>query len=214
MRKTILTAIAALMMSSTAQAVPTLFNGHYYEFVQLTADISWTDARAAAQAKTHMGEQGYLVNITSAAEQNFVINLTPGVWVPGNPLVNDGWIGASDKDTEGEWKWVDGPEGGETFWSGISTGSLVAPFTYENWGSMVTGDGDEPNDQGGEDHAHLQGSFGWNDLPNISKTPRRGYFIEYGSTRTDSFPIAEPTTFAILGLGLAGLGVMRRRRKV
>jgi hypothetical protein len=41
------------------------------------------------------------------------------------------------------------------------------------------GDGNEPNDQGGEDYAHLQGFFGWNDLPNIDKTPRRGYFVEY-----------------------------------
>ena len=44
------------------------------------------------------------------------------------------------------------------------------------------GDNDEPNDfkvlfPGGEDHAHLQGFFGWNDLPNTERTPRHGYLL-------------------------------------
>ncbi|MCP2821117.1 Ig-like domain-containing protein, partial [Salmonella enterica subsp. enterica serovar Typhimurium] len=42
-------------------------NGHYYEFVSAPG-ISWTDARAAASARTFNGLRGYLVTITSAAE--------------------------------------------------------------------------------------------------------------------------------------------------
>jgi hypothetical protein len=61
-----LLAIAALTNSSSAQAEAIPFNGHYYEFIQLNDDISWTNARAAALSTTSKGKCGYLVNITSA----------------------------------------------------------------------------------------------------------------------------------------------------
>ena len=179
MRKIILTTIATLTISSSAYADAEPFNGHFYEFFQLTKDISWTDARAAALSTTSKGKCGYLVNITSAEENEFVLSITPDTWDPGTPLLNDGWIGATDKDLEGDWIWADGSEGGMVFWRGDAGGSLVEPFVYENWGTIETGDNDEPNDYmvlfpGGEDYAHLQGSYGWNDLPNIERTPRRG----------------------------------------
>jgi hypothetical protein len=157
---------------------------------------------------------GYLVNITTAEENVFVLSLTPAPWTPTpTPTDNDGWIGATDQDVEGNWIWVDGPEGGMVFWIGDATGSLVAPFTYENWGRrppVGMGDGNEPNDQGGEDYAHLQGFFGWNDLPNIDKTPRQGYFVEYGS---NFVPIPEPSTLALFATGLAGLAFFGWRRR-
>ena len=101
MKNSMLVAIATLIISSAAQAQVVPFNGHYYEFIQLTNDISWTDARAAALSTTSKGKCGYLVNITSEEENDFVLNLTPQPWVPSNPLLNDGWIGATDKDVEG-----------------------------------------------------------------------------------------------------------------
>ena len=112
----VLLVLTALVIPSSARAILTEFNGHSYEFIQLENDISWTDARAAALAMTFNGESGYLVNITSAAENAFVLSLTPAPWISSDPLLNDGWIGATDKDVEGDWIWVDGSMGRKAEW--------------------------------------------------------------------------------------------------
>ncbi len=53
----------ALLISSGTQASVTGgdFNGHHYEFIQLDGEISWTDARAAALARTHLGESRIII---------------------------------------------------------------------------------------------------------------------------------------------------------
>ena len=76
------------------------YNGHSY--YRSTGTATWTTARANCAA---MG--GYLVTITSAAEQSFIFNIWPS-----------GWIGLTDEVTEGTWRWVTG----ET-------------YSYKNWNS-------------------------------------------------------------------------------
>jgi hypothetical protein len=76
------------------------YNGHSY--YRSTGSATWTTARANCAA---MG--GYLVTITSAAEQSFIFNIWPS-----------GWIGLTDEVTEGTWRWVTG----ET-------------YSYKNWNS-------------------------------------------------------------------------------
>ena len=74
------------------------FNGHSY--YRSTGNAFWTDAR---QACANMG--GYLVTVTSAAENNFLFSLWPS-----------GWIGLTDEVVEGQWRWVNGE-----------------PYSYSSW---------------------------------------------------------------------------------
>ena len=78
-------------------------NGHYYEYV--TGNQTWTDAKTAAEGKSHLGVAGHLVTITSGAEQAFVNTIrTDSLGLPDwRP-----WIGLSDAASEGNYQWVTG----------------------------------------------------------------------------------------------------------
>ena len=137
--------------------------GNLYEYIAFTG--TWQEAEAHAQTLTRYGATGYLTTITSAEENNFVSARLEGA----------GWMGASDVDTEGDWKWVTGPEAGTSFWSGAEDGSAVGG-AYENWNSG------EPNDfTTGEDCGQfLAGASGqWNDLP-CTGIDLAGYVAEFG----------------------------------
>uniref|UniRef100_UPI0032172363 PKD domain-containing protein n=1 Tax=uncultured Draconibacterium sp. TaxID=1573823 RepID=UPI0032172363 len=144
--------------------------GHFYRFVKQQS-ISWGSARARAASMDYYGLKGYLATIRSKEEQDFIYTKTEGT----------GWIGASDEEAEGTWKWVEGPDKGVVFWSGTSGGRPVNG-EYSHWGSG------EPNNVGDEDYAHILYSTGvrgyWNDLPNGgSSSPGyipQGFLIEYG----------------------------------
>ena len=163
--------------------------GHYYEIVQSNG-IDWDDAKTAAEASTLYGLTGYLVTITSAAENSFV----------SSKINKNAWMGASDNSsytsnthatTEGTWEWVTGPENGKTFTcqpAGQGRGAVAAhedcevhsDTTYENWANQ------EPNDccksgtgnQGEEDYLHIKANGKWNDY-DIDTTVNY-YIIEYG----------------------------------
>jgi hypothetical protein len=112
-----------------------LFNGHYYKVFR--DEVTWHEAKRRCEA---MG--GYLVCITSQMENNFVSQL-------GNRAVL--WLGASDEEREGQWKWVSGE-----------------PFQYANWVSR------NPSNSGRGEH-WLSFSWlrdrgrGWNDNPEGGK---------------------------------------------
>ncbi|MDI6048663.1 T9SS type B sorting domain-containing protein [Flavobacterium sp. XS2P24] len=144
-------------------------NGHYYLYVP-NLGINWTAAKAAAETSTYYGLQGYLATITAADEAK----------ISGEQAAGAGWIGGSDAEIEGIWKWMTGPESGTIFWNGLANGSTP---NFAFWNS------NEPNQAGNEDYAHITAPGigipgSWNDLSNtgdlIGNYQPKGYIVEYG----------------------------------
>ena len=109
------------------------FNGHYYQVYDNS--MTWTEAKEYCEK---LG--GHLVTITSIEENNYIKDL-----VVSNGKKNAYWLGASDSETEGVWKWVTGE-----------------PFEFSDWGT------DEPNQDGEENYLELlvnaiNYSLKWND---------------------------------------------------
>ncbi len=103
-------------------------NGHYYQLVMVTRYFN--DAVTLAASSNYLGLPGHLVTITSAEEKAFVDSLTGG---------RSYWIAGSTSLSADTWKWVDGPENGQsinsTFWPSIY--NLVAAkdlYLYSNKG--------------------------------------------------------------------------------
>lgn len=161
-------------------------NGHYYQYIP-NIGVTWSDAKNLAQASTYYGLQGYLATITAADEAQ----------LSGTQAAGAGWIGGSDEQTEGTWKWMTGPENGTVFWTGNFTG-YTSTFAFWNTG--------EPNNMGGaENYAHITApgvgiAGAWNDLSNTGDTngnyQPKGYIVEYGGMPGD--PILHISTNSII----------------
>ncbi|MGV1010976.1 MAG: T9SS type B sorting domain-containing protein [Flavobacterium sp.] len=150
-------------------------NGHYYQFIP-NIGITWSGSRIAAQTNTYYGLQGYLATLTAADEAQ----------IAGEQSSGAGWIGGSDEQQEGVWKWMTGPEAGT---------NMV--FGFWNNG--------EPNNFGDEDYAHITAvgvgiTGSWNDLSNTGDSSGnyqpKGYIVEYGGMPGD--PILQISTSSII----------------
>jgi len=200
-------AVGLSMFASVAAAAPVQWtvasggNGHYYEFIGDDAGeslLTFEDAYAAAEASSFAGLDGHLATITSAEEQDFLESLL-------GTNEQQYYIGGSDAETEGAWKWVAGPETGTLFGS-VESGTYT-PIGYDNWAEF------EPNDFNGEDFASFNFFFGdgarvfgeWNDLPSFEL----GYLVEY----SDVAPVPLPASLPLLLLGGAAFGLVKRRRR-
>ena len=84
-------------------------NGHAYKSIRCEG---WEDARAKA-----MNEDAHLVSINDAAEQKWLVDIFGTA-----PY----WIGLTDLEKEGDWKWMNGE-----------------PVTYTNWAPNEPTDADQ-----------------------------------------------------------------------
>jgi len=188
-------------LAAAAQAAPIQWssaiggNDHWYDLI---GPAYWEDVKILAESQSYLGMQGYLATITSAAENAFVA---------GNFGGSEPWIGGSDKDEEGVWRWRGGPEDGQIFWT-----STLGTVTYANWAS-----GEPSNTYAWtgwsweyENNLQMLADGTWNDLHNFYSAWNyptwRVAVIEYGGLTS----IPEPSTLFLLGSGIAGLAGLRR----
>ena len=190
MRNSIIAVCAGLLgAGSAAEALPTQWatNGHYYEVI--VGPLLGPDAEAAAESSIFMGAFGYLATIVDAAEAAFVSSLLSAASLP-NAL-----IGISDRETEGVYKFIGGPEEGNV-------------ATYLPWAT------NEPNDCcGGEDYVEIFPSGFFNDIapPSTAYDARRAYVVEY-SPDSGPNPIPLPAGMPLLLAGIGVFGLVRKSR--
>lgn len=200
--------VAAVGFSAcAASAAPTFWadNGHYYEFVGsgLTFEAALL---AAASATPIAGYESYLATITSADENTFIAN----VEIAARGHLGETWVAGSDRVTEGVWKWVAGPETGQTFWigGGAGVGGVAPAGAYANWENSV-----EPNNNGDEYgvSAFYAGDGGWNDYNGANHV---AYVVEYSlAPNGGTGGVPEPAGWALMILGFGGVGAAIRSRR-
>ena len=142
--------------------------GHLYSFnnVNDTIDQALADAAATPLVSGGTNTFGYVATVTSPIE-NIIVS----------QFFGQGWLGASDSATEGDWKWIDGPEAGTSFYSGRGDqGGVAVNNMFNDWNSG------EPNDWGGgEDNAEILSNGTWNDIGNNTHP----YTVEWGGMPGD-----------------------------
>jgi hypothetical protein len=153
---------------SNAYAISYFYGGSEYQLT--SGQMYWSNAESEA-----VTWGGHLVTIKDSLEQDW-LRTTFGT-------TSGYWIGFTDQDIEGIWKWTSGES-----------------VTYTNWA------GGEPNNWGDEDYAVMNwAGNNWNDLPN-------GYRYYGIMERSSSNAVPEPTTMLLFGVGLAGFAAIGRRK--
>jgi hypothetical protein len=128
---------------------------------------NFSQALETVRHLNYHGMSGHLVTITSEEEFNFLISIN----------FTSGYVGASDQDTEGVFRWVTGPDAGvllpNVFWS---------PEEPNNWES-------------GEDCVEFEGK-----LNDIDCDSQRNWFIEFEcqSDSARNFTCPSKSCFIIL----------------
>jgi hypothetical protein len=94
-------------------------------------------------------------------------------------LVNTGtaWAGGSDQGAdEGVWRWVEGPEAGQQFWTGDVNGTAFNG-AYENWTDQQPFAGSVEF----EDYLSVNNNGEWNDLRADHNPALINYVVEYST---------------------------------
>jgi hypothetical protein len=169
--KTVRDPDAASPVASLIPPDAVVYNGHAYKFYP--EKLSWTAAKRRCE---ELG--GHLPIISDQAENEFLVKLAEQAYPSGDkgnlPSV---WLGASDAEQEGDWRWVNGDV-----------------LQYTNWFA------NQPNNKGGIEHYALMvvkpGTVvppgQWSDQPDVT-TQHTCYLVcEWDGVRDSISEGAEP----------------------
>jgi hypothetical protein len=176
-------------------------SGDYFEYIS-DVGVSWSSAAAAAASLTYDGATGYLATPTSSAMNSFLysnFNIA-GIGFAG------GWLGGEvfGSGLGGAGYWETGPLTGQQF----SIGGSPYGTAYSNWGGI------EPNNAPSAAYMNIGSLYAgissgqWADAAGgvaSAGDPVQGYIVEFSV-------VPEPSTWAMLLIGFAGLGVAAYRR--
>lgn len=167
-------------------------NGHLYKTVynSLYFNDAFNEANQTPLQQGGTDTFGYLATISNPIENTIVSNL----------LTPYTWFGATDRDVDGDWTWISGPEAGQVFYRGMANqGGEPVDGKYSNW------NGGEPNGGTDENYPEMLGGGKWNDINDSA----RYYTIEWGGMPGDNLTSASvksdyadiSITSVITGLG-------------
>jgi len=187
--------LAVGLWATEGRAVPVQWssggggNDHFYDFIP--GSFAWAGALADAPTKSHLGQPGYLATVTSGGEDTFIRT---------SVTTSTAWLSGSDAATEADWKWMAGPEAGQSFWiSGVTQPGFVAL-----WGPG------EPNNALGIEHVlHMNFHAAPNSWNDMFAGSTYGYIIEFNQNQGS---VPQPAALLLFGAGLAGVGVRAWRR--
>jgi hypothetical protein len=116
-------------------------NGHYYQAVE--ENVTWDEAFTRANSASFRGLEGYLATITSPEEDRFVhervVNQSDITGWGSFVGYQGTWLGGSDRDGEGLWRWMNGPEKGELFAFSSSPFNVAsARSSYSNFLGIIS----------------------------------------------------------------------------
>jgi len=140
------------------------YGGHRYMFYS-------TENGLAKASEFAQAFGGYLVTVTSAQEQDFLGKVLNELKIPKT------WLGASDKEEEGVWRWLDGPEKSLVFWNSNPDAGVKS---YSLWFKG------EPNNIEGE-HCSMLFPDGWNDIS--CDVEKSALIIEIGNDPLKEEPV-------------------------
>ena len=153
---------AAGQPASAAPRDAAVFEGHAYQFFKEVLD--WQQARRRCE---ELG--GHLAVITSTAENSFVAELAKK-HLPQMGAMDGVWLGATEDQKEGEWRWTDGK-----------------PLDFTKWGPG------QPNNKGNNEHyllLYLAESV-WSDQP-AKSVQHTAYFVCEWDAPPKSAAISQP----------------------